>query len=74
MRLISVAMESRQIGGRKSVNIFDREAKRKQKNRAALAEDVATYDYLRDEVTPVITLCVIKNQPFFFQKRGKSMS
>ncbi len=33
------------------VNIFDREAKRKQKNRAALAEDVATYDYLRDEVT-----------------------
>ena len=51
---ISVTVESRQIGGRKSVNIFDREAKRKQKNRAALAEDVATYDYLRDEVTLVV--------------------
>ena len=33
-----------------SMNIFDRGAKRKQKNRAAVADDVATYDYLRDEV------------------------
>ncbi|KAJ7373128.1 NADH dehydrogenase [ubiquinone] 1 alpha subcomplex assembly factor 5 [Desmophyllum pertusum] len=32
------------------MNVFDRKAKRRQKNRAALAEDVAVYDYLRDEV------------------------
>ncbi|KAJ7373118.1 NADH dehydrogenase [ubiquinone] 1 alpha subcomplex assembly factor 5 [Desmophyllum pertusum] len=31
------------------MNVFDRKAKRRQKNRAALAEDVAVYDYLRDE-------------------------
>ncbi len=42
----------RQGGG--VVNIFDRQAKRKQKNRAALAEDAATYDYLRDEVRDYI--------------------
>ena len=33
------------------MNVFDRKAKRRQKNRAAMAEDVAVYDYLRDEVT-----------------------
>ena len=32
------------------MNVFDRKAKRRQKNRAAMAEDVAVYDYLRDEV------------------------
>ena len=32
------------------MNVFDRGAKRRQKNRAAVADDVATYDYLRDEV------------------------
>ena len=32
------------------MNVFDRKAKRRQKNRAALAEDVAVYDYLKDEV------------------------
>lgn len=32
------------------MNVFDRKAKRKQKNRAALAENVAVYDYLKDEV------------------------
>ncbi len=36
--------------GRGAMNIFDRNAKRLQKNRAALSPDVATYDYLRDEV------------------------
>ena len=33
------------------MNVFDRKAKRKQKNRAALAADVAVYDYLKDEVS-----------------------
>lgn len=33
-----------------TMNVFDRKAKRKQRNRAALAEDVAVYDYLKDEV------------------------
>ena len=32
------------------VNVFDRYTKRLQKNRAAMAPDVATYDYIRDEV------------------------
>ena len=32
------------------MNVFDRKAKRMQRNRAALAEDVAVYDYLKDEV------------------------
>jgi len=32
------------------MNVFDRKAKRRQKNRAALAENVAVYDYLKDEV------------------------
>ena len=32
------------------MNVFDRNAKRLQKNRAASAPDAATYDYLRDEV------------------------
>ena len=32
------------------MNVFDRKAKRRQKNSAALAEDVAVYDYIRDEV------------------------
>ncbi len=36
--------------GQGAVNIFDRATKRKQKNRAAIADDVVTYDYLRDEV------------------------
>ena len=30
--------------------VFDREAKKLQKNRAASSPDAATYDYLRDEV------------------------
>ena len=33
------------------MNVFDRQTKRKQKNRAAMAEDVHVYDYLRDEVS-----------------------
>ena len=33
-----------------SANVFDRRAKRKQRNRAAIAPDADTYDYLKDEV------------------------
>ena len=32
------------------MNVFDRKAKRIQKNRAAAAPNAATYDYLKDEV------------------------
>lgn len=32
------------------MNVFDRKAKRRQKNRAALAGNVGVYDYLKDEV------------------------
>lgn len=32
------------------MNVFDRKAKRIQRNRAALKDDVAVYDYLKDEV------------------------
>lgn len=32
------------------MNVFDRVAKRRQKNRAASSHDADTYDYLRKEV------------------------
>ncbi|KAK3747315.1 hypothetical protein QZH41_016945, partial [Actinostola sp. cb2023] len=32
------------------MNVFDRKAKRLQRNRAALREDIAVYDYLKDEI------------------------
>ena len=32
------------------MNVFDRRTKRLQKNRAAMAPDAATYDYIKDEV------------------------
>jgi len=31
-------------------NIFDRETKRKQRNRAGAARDAEVYDYLKDQV------------------------
>ena len=37
-------------GIRNTNNVFDRKVKRIQKNRAALAENVAVYDYLKDHV------------------------
>lgn len=37
--------------GRSSMNVFNREMKKKQKNWAASLEDGHQYDYLRDEVT-----------------------
>lgn len=36
-------------------NIFDREAKRKQRNRAGSARDAADYDLLKDKVSTKIT-------------------
>lgn len=33
-----------------SINIFDRNTKRLQRQRAAIAEDVNLYDYLKDEI------------------------
>ncbi len=33
-----------------STNVFDRSAKRQQKNRAAVARDAESYDYLKDKV------------------------
>lgn len=44
------------------MNVFDRKAKRRQKNRAALAENVAVYDYLKDEVWKwmILFLTVVK--------------
>ena len=38
------------------MNVFDRRAKRLQKNRAAMAPDAATYDYIRDEVCIAVKL------------------
>lgn len=35
---------------RSSINVFNREMKKKQKNWAASLEDTHQYDYLRDEV------------------------
>lgn len=33
-----------------AVNVFDRNAKRRQKDRASMAEDPALYDYLKDAI------------------------
>ena len=38
--------------------MFDRYTKRLQKNRAAVAPDVATYDYIRDEVVYCAYVCI----------------
>ena len=43
-----------------TMNVFDRKAKRRQKNRAALAKDVAIYDYLKDEVKSAKQCCNVK--------------
>ena len=39
------------------MNVFDRSAKRMQRNRTALAENYAVYDYIKDEVL-LITLLI----------------
>lgn len=38
--------------GRSSMNVFNREMKKKQKNWAASLQDGHQYDYLRDQVPP----------------------
>ena len=47
------------------MNIFDRKAKRLQKNRAAIAPDAATYDYLKDEVASHVVDRVCDVSRFF---------
>lgn len=42
------------------MNVFDRKVKRIQRNRAALREDVAVYDYLKDEVSIKLKLQHLK--------------
>lgn len=54
--------------GESVMNVFDRKAKRRQKNRAAMAEDVAVYDYLKDEVSgirnhQVLHVCTLRAEP-----------
>ena len=46
------------------MNVFDRKAKRRQKNRAALAENVGVYDYLKDEVRIIITVVLCAQKEF----------
>lgn len=36
------------------MNVFDRKAKRRQRNRAALNDNVAVYDYLKDEASHLL--------------------
>ena len=50
------------------MNVFDRKAKRRQKNRAALAENVGVYDYLKDEVRITVVLCTQKELPSCLQE------
>ena len=50
------------------MNVFDRKAKRRQKNRAALAENVGVYDYLKDEVRITVVLCTQKKLPSCLQE------
>ena len=52
-------------GGQGGMNVFDRKAKRLQKNRAAVAPDAATYDYLKDEVASQIVDRVCDISRFF---------
>ena len=47
------------------MNVFDRKAKRRQKNRAALAENVGVYDYLKDEVRITVVMCTQKELPSY---------
>ena len=44
--------------GSRGMNVFDRKAKRWHKNRAAMAPDADTFDYLRDEVRRKDPQCV----------------
>jgi hypothetical protein len=42
-----------------SLNVFDRNAKRLQRNRAASAENYKVYDYLKDEVSMFYIICCV---------------
>ena len=58
----SAVSADRSIGGPsgdRGMNVFDRKAKRWHKNRAAMAPDADTFDYLRDEVRERINLDLV---------------
>lgn len=50
MRHISTSVKFQQQNAEPTQHIFDRRAKRLQKERSALRPDVALYDYIKDEV------------------------
>ncbi len=66
MKLLVVLGQLSALAGRRgneraystgAMNIFDRETKRKQKNRASLAaKEDRTYDYLKDKVTQKVAV------------------
>ena len=47
---VNCAVQRRAASSPGAMNVFDRAAKRLQRNRAALDEEADTYDYLRNEV------------------------
>ena len=59
LRLLSSSIQSLRRVNTKAksnvANIFDREAKRKQRNRAGSARDAADYDLLKDKAGTKIT-------------------
>ena len=55
----------RALSSRGAMNVFDREAKRRQKNRAAASPDAETYDYLRNEARDHY---ILPAQIFLFMK------
>ncbi len=42
--------KNRHISSFGAVNVFDRNAKRRQKDRASMSDDPSVYDYLRDAI------------------------
>ena len=49
-------------------NIFDREAKRKQRNRAGIARDAADYDLLKDKAGSCMITCIVTKLCFRWLK------
>ena len=47
---LAAAVGSKALHGNGPLDVFDRQAKRRQKNRASLAHNASTYDYIKDEV------------------------
>lgn len=51
------------------MNVFDRQAKKMQKNRTALAGDYQTYNYLKDEVCTLYTPILYQDTYFMLNFR-----